>query len=181
MGYSRKVATQFTYFLFPGPETFYKDRDDYPKFYLNSSADLPLELPDAFHSGVREMYLRYRADLAAEAKFAPKVRSNFHSLRQVIAPLAPLVEVLFLLTFAACFRWAPWRDLRLGGWAAASLFSAPLGNALTVCMVHALDVERYRLTYGGFLLFALAAMMVFLGFVVGRYRRLDQPRRASRS
>ena len=48
-------------------------------------------------------------------------------------------------------------------------------------MVHALDVERYRLTYGGFLLFALAAMMVFLGFViVGRYRRLDKPRRASR-
>jgi hypothetical protein len=34
--------------------------------------------------------------------------------------------------------------------------------------VHALDIERYRLTYGGFLLFALAAMAVFLALVIAR-------------
>jgi len=46
-----------------------------------------------------------------------------------------------------------------------------LGNAMMVCVVHALDVERYRLTYGGFLLFALTAMAVFISLVIARFLR----------
>ena len=63
------------------------------------------------------------------------------------------------------------RSLCSAGWAAFFLFLAPLGNAFGVCIVHALDIYRYRTTYGGYWLFALAAMTVFILAAVGQSLR----------
>jgi hypothetical protein len=69
---------------------------------------------------------------------------------------------------AISFLWAPLQNLRIAGLGALVLFSAPLSNAFGVCIVHTLDIYRYRVTYGGYLLFALAAMCVFLVAVLCR-------------
>jgi uncharacterized membrane protein YhaH (DUF805 family) len=171
LAFGRKIWGQFTYFLFPNPATFFRERSDLPRFYRDSDAILQPELSDRFSPDVRSMYLQYKAALVVQGGSALKLKSAFPSFRQVIAPLALPLEILFLLAFAASLVCAPLRDLRLSGWAAASLFSAPLGNAAMASMVHALDVERFRLTYGGFLLFALAAMAVFASVVIARALR----------
>ena len=181
--FGRKISVQFTHFLFPRPETFYKDRRDFARFYQESVAVLGPDLADRFHPEEREMYRQYRADLAAQAASGFKLegRSVFHTFRRTFAPLALAVEILFLAAFGASLVWAPLRELRLGGWAAASLFSAPLGNAATVCVVHALDIARYRLTYGGFLLFALAAMAVYTVLILARFLRISSEGLSKRS
>ena len=163
---------QFTHFLFPKPETFFKDRADFARFYQDSAAVLDPHPADPLRADVQRMYLQYKADLLTQASSGIRFASKFHSFRQVLAPLALPLEILFLGALAASLLLPPLRDLRLAGCAAATLFSAPLGNAVTVCIVHALDIERYRLTYGGFLLFALAAMAVFLALVITRLRAM---------
>jgi hypothetical protein len=170
MAFGRKIAVQFTHFLFPRPETFFKDHIDFAASYQESVADLDPSRADRYQSDVREMYHRYNADLAVQAASGLKLdrESRFRAFRRAFAPLALPLEALFVAAFAASLVWPPLRDLRVGGWAALSLFSAPLGNAATVCVVHALDIARYRLTYGGFLLFALLAMALFTVLVIGR-------------
>ena len=163
-----RFVLQFSHFLLPRPETFFKDRNDFAKFYQDSATELDQHHADRFRADVRQMYLQYKADLGEQARSGIRLTSHFHSFRQVLAPLALPLEILFLLGFAASIVCTPLRDLRLAGCAAATLFSAPLGNAMTVSIVHALDIERYRLTYGGFLLFALAAMAVFLVLAIAR-------------
>ena len=166
--FAGKIMVQFTHFLFPKPETFFKDRADFARFYQDSAAVLDPHPADPLRADVKRMYLQYKADLLTQASSGIRFASKFHSFRQVLAPLALPLEILFLGALAASLLLPPLRDLRLAGCAAATLFSAPLGNAVTVCIVHALDIERYRLTYGGFLLFALAAMAVFLALVITR-------------
>ena len=168
--FARKISVQFTHFLFPTPDTFYKDFHDFAEYYQDSATNLDPDLPDRFPANIREMYHRYRADLAVRAGISLKLnrKSKFRTFRHVFAPWVLPLEILFVLTFAASLIWRPLRDMRFGGWAAVSLFSAPLGNALTVCIVHALDINRYRHTYGGFLLFALVAMALFSALAIAR-------------
>jgi len=47
------------------------------------------------------------------------------------------------------------------------LYGAPFGNALTVSIIHALDISRYRYSYGPPLLLAIAALIVFTVVVAG--------------
>jgi hypothetical protein len=169
LGFGRKIWVQFTYFLLPKGATFFRDRGDVTRFYRDSVTILDQSLPDGSRANVRAMYLHYKTDVVAQAGSDLTLKSKFHACREVIASLALPLEILFSLTFASCLVWARFRDLRSSGWAAASLFCAPLGNALMVCVVHALDVERYRLTYGGFLLFDLTAMAVFISLVIARF------------
>jgi hypothetical protein len=178
LAFARKIWVQFTYFVFPKPAAFFRERSDFPRFYRDAVVILEPNLPDRISADVRKMYFQYKADLitqGAQDGTALTLRSSFPSFRQVIAPLALPVELVFLLTFGASLLWRPLRDLRPGGWTAALLFSAPLGNAVMASVVHALDVERFRLTYGGFLLFALVAMAVFVCLVMARAIRAMRP------
>jgi hypothetical protein len=173
LAFGWKISVQFTHFLFPRPETFFKDHIDLAGSYQDSVADLNPNLADRLRPDVKQMYHQYLADLIVQAGSGLRLEreSKFRAFRRAFTPLALPLEILFLLTFAASLIWPPLRDLRLGGWAAFSLFSAPLGNAVTVCVVHALDIARYRLTYGGFLLLALVAMALYSILVIARSLR----------
>jgi len=168
--FARKISVQFTHFIFPSPDTFFKDFHDFAEYYKESATNLNPDLPDRFPPNIKEMYQRYRADLAVPAGISLKLnrKTKFRTFRHVFAPWVLPVEILFVFTFGASLVWRPLRDLRLAGWTAISLFSAPLGNAVTVCVVHALDINRYRHTYGGFLLFALIAMALFSALAITR-------------
>jgi uncharacterized membrane protein YhaH (DUF805 family) len=170
LAFGGKIWTQFTHFLFPTPDTFFKDFHDFAEYYRDSTAVLEPNLPDRFPANVREMYDRYKADLVVHGGSSLMLdrKSKFRTFRHVFAPRVLSIDIIFLFAFAASLIWQPLRDLRLGGWAAFSLFSAPLGNAITVSIVHALDINRYRHTYGGFLLFALVAMGLFTVLVMAR-------------
>ena len=163
-GFAKKIFDQFTYFLFPESKIFFTDRINLKKGYQETVAALNPNQTTAFKPEVREMYRRYVADAAVQLASTgtlgkdPKVRA----FRQAFTPCILPVELLFLAALLATLIWSPLRPLRLGGWAAFMFFSAPLGNAVEVCLVHALDIYRYRATYGGFLLFALMAMAVFV-------------------
>ena len=170
LAFERKISVQFTHFLFPKSDTFYKGFGDFSRFYQGSVAVWEPNPVDRFSANVAEMYQQYRSDLVVQAGAGPQLggERKFDKFRRAFAPFALRIESLFLLAFVASLIWAPLRGLRLSGWAAVSLFSAPLSNAVTVCVLHALDIDRYRRTYGGFLLFALVVMALFAALVIAR-------------
>jgi hypothetical protein len=107
------------------------------------------------------MFRHYRENLTAQLapgtalEIGQRTRSHYSETGW---PLA--VETLFFFALiATCVR-PRLHPLRLGAWAAFFQILAPFGNALGVSLVHALDISRYRVTFGGYLLFALSAMVV---------------------
>jgi len=170
LDFARKILTQFNQFLFPGYDTFYKNFRDFSKCYRDSAGLWGPSAGDGFSANVREMFHQYRADIAVQAGSGLRLngKSMAQKFCQTFTWLALPLEIVFLLTFVGSLVWPRLRDLRAGGWAAFSLFSAPLGNAVTVCVLHALDIDRYRRTYGGPLFFALTAMTVFASMVIAR-------------
>lgn len=166
--YTRKVLDQFTHFLFPLPKTFFDDQTNLTKAYRDSAVVWNESGAQWLRSDVREMYAAYRRQIDAHS-VAPRLMAKYpelQSFRQKVAACALAVELLFLVALAASVVWTPLRRLSLGGWAAFFLFLAPAGNAFGVCIVHTLDIHRYRVTYGGYLLFSLAAMAIFVALVV---------------
>jgi hypothetical protein len=170
LAFGGKIWMQLTHFLFPTPDTFYKDFHDFAEYYRDSGKVLEPKLPDRFPANVREMYRAYKADLVVHGGLSLMLdrTSKFRTFRHVFAPRVLAIDIIFLSAFVVSLIWQPLRDLRLSGWAAFSLFSAPLGNAITVSIVHALDINRYRHTYGGFLLFAVVAMDFYAALVIAR-------------
>jgi hypothetical protein len=171
--YANKVLTQFAYFLCPPPKTFSKDRIDLAREYRDSARAMLSHRPASWPSPVGEMELRYEHDLADrfDSPSPTSSKSKHRALTKALARWSPPVGVivaLFVLALFATLNWSVLRDLRLGGWGAFFLFLAPFGNALGVCIVHALDIERYRVTLGGYLLFALSSMAVFAIVVFGK-------------
>ncbi|MDR3403675.1 MAG: hypothetical protein P4L99_14345 [Chthoniobacter sp.] len=170
LGYTRKVFSQFTHFLFPEPKTFFVDQFNVTKEYRNSVSVWVTADQAAWRPEVRQMYLRYHEELRSRSRTARSLGKDrrLEMLREKVSSSAFSVEVLFLVALVAALAWAPLHPLRLGGWAAFFLFLAPAGNAFGVCIVHTLDIYRYRVTYGGYLLFALTAMAVFVGIVLAQ-------------
>jgi hypothetical protein len=163
--YTKKIWVQFDrHFLRPDPRSFIRDNIDLKQFYRDGVEGFKPEWSKPLISPWSEMYLGYLEDLAVQAKAArtlerqPKLRN----VRKYYASLALLLEVLFIVALVVAHVWAPLRDLRIFGWAAFFLFMAPFGNAFGVCIVHTLDIFRYRATLGGYLLFALTAMAMFV-------------------
>jgi len=170
LDYAKKVHSQFTHFLFIDRESFSRDNTNLPHLYKEAADVLQPEMAAGLRPDLQEMYRRYLGDLAVQIGSAkalgkdPKLRV----LRKDFARWALPVEILFLLTLLATLAWLPLRDLHLSGWVPFFLFLAPFGNAFGVCLVHTLDITRYRATIGGFLLFALTAMAVFVLMVLVR-------------
>lgn len=168
VAYTKKVLDQFTHFLLPQAKTFFDDQTNLAKAYRDTAAAWNAQGSAWLRSEVREMYVEYGREIdlkAAQGKFMPKY-PLLRSFRQLVAVSALPVELLFLVALIMAVMWSPLRKLRVGGWAAFFLFLAPAGNAFGVCIVHTLDIYRYRVTYGGYLLFSLMAMAVFVGIVV---------------
>ena len=181
VGYTQKIFVQFTHFLFPEPKTFFNDQVNLTKAYRdtadswNSVGAAPLS-PD-----VQKMYATYRDDTTTQTGITKTLEKDpkLRTFRQRFAPFTLPLTVLFLLALLAASVVPPLYKLRLGGWAAFFLYLAPLGNAFGVCIVHTLDIYRYRITYGGYLLYALAAMAVFTCLIVAQLLSLVAARRSS--
>jgi hypothetical protein len=54
------------------------------------------------------------------------------------------------------------RPLRLAGLAILAVMAAAYGNALTIAIVHSLDIVRYRIGYAPCFLFGLAMIISYL-------------------
>jgi len=170
INYASKIFDQFTHFLFPEPKTFFSDQVNLTKAYRDS-ADSWYPIGAATLSpDVQKMYGNYRDDTAALIAVTKTLEkdSKLRAFRQNFAGYSLPLTLLFLLTLLAAHVWSSLHQLRLGGWAAFVLYLAPLGNAFGVCIVHTLDIYRYRITYGGYLLFALLAMAVYICLVLGQ-------------
>jgi len=157
LDYARKVGSQIEYFFFPDDGTFFRKRVDLAKIYAYSLQTLPLTLEAASNAGTQSLFQAYRTqteDRVSQAKNLESIRS-FRQFLKSAKSFTLTIELAFLLSLAACFFWKPLAFMRLPGLVALLIFSAPLGNALTVAMVHALDNSRYRGGYGPLLIFSL--------------------------
>lgn len=164
LGFGRKILNQFTHFLFLEPSTFYRNRVDLKKLYRISHESINPEIIASYPAEVRAMIDAYVADTVplTERPYELKSKSFAKGFTKSLTAWVLPLEIFFILTFCVCLCVPSWLGLRLGGWATLIIFSAPAANALTVCVAHALDLARYRYSYGGVLLFAVIAMMVYL-------------------
>lgn len=168
--YTRKIFTQFGYFVFPDPKGFARDNLNIGKYYREGSEFLKVEWGSRLSPDWREMYLQYHRDVSDLARTAGSLKPTprLREIRDVYAEWALALEIIFALALLAASFWPPLRDLRTGGWAAVFLFLAPFGNAFGICIVHALDIYRYRATLGGYLLFALTSMAAYTAATLAR-------------
>ena len=102
------------------------------------------------------IYSEYYRSLKTATQVSKTIRANalaFVALR-VFGFLCILADGLFLILLIACLVRPALASFRLAGLAALMIYLVPFGNALTVSIVHTLEIHRYRFTYGGFLLLA---------------------------
>jgi hypothetical protein len=162
--YARKVLTQLGYFFFPDEGTFFRTRIEMGKLYEYVLTTVPESLDQAINQPVRDLFAVYRQSAVSQATQAAslEVFRPFRSLLRAVRSAAFWIEMAFFLALAACLLLNSLAAFRLPGFLAAIFFLAPAGNALTIALIHALDNSRYRGSYGPLLLFALAAMLVFV-------------------
>lgn len=182
LDYARKVGSQMGYFFFPDDGTFFRKRVELAEAYTHSLQTLPATLEDATNAGTQALFQTYRRQSEEQAGRAENLEAvrSFREFLKSAKSFTLTIEIAFLLSLAACFLWKPLGFLRLPGLVALLIFSAPLGNALTVSMVHALDNSRYRGSYGPLLLFSLGVFLVYIVAVTAstavslwRRRRLE--------
>jgi hypothetical protein len=121
-------------------------------------------------SDVRDLYRKYRENIDQQLASPPSMEKypRLRVVRETLGRAALPLEIVFLLALGVTVLWTPLQNLRTAGCGALVLFSAPLSSALGVSLVHTLDVYRYRTTYSGPFLFALAAMTLFIAIVLVR-------------
>lgn len=155
-----KIGTQFHYFLFPDTNSFYRSRIELKDAY---HAARPV-FPEIFDTPGSEFMNGYWRELHALATAAPRLgpRPLARSISDFAGLLGFPLVVLFLFALVACHLREPLRSLRIAGWTALLIYSAPAANAFTIAVSHALDNSRYRQSYGSFVVFALTVLTVFL-------------------
>ncbi|HEU4677951.1 MAG TPA: hypothetical protein VFS35_00425, partial [Terrimicrobiaceae bacterium] len=143
---------------------FFRTRIKMGKLYEYVLTTVPESLDHTPNPVVREMFAVYRQSAVAQVAQSTtlEVFRPFRSFLRVVRPAAFWIETAFLVSLAACLVASSLRPFRLPGFVATIFFLAPAGNALTIALIHALDNSRYRGSYGPLVLFALAAMLVFV-------------------
>ncbi len=162
-GWLRKVSGQMGHFFAMKESTVYRHRIDWRKEWRSSVESLPYDLTKKFSSPTATEFERYLAAMAPLAG-APAEAVGPGLLRQWVRKIVRSLavwEVLFLAALGAALFWRPLRSFLPAGAMALVLFGAPFGNALTVAIIHALDISRYRYSYGPPILLAVFAIMVF--------------------
>jgi hypothetical protein len=160
-----KVVTQFALFARPDDKTFIRKRIQTAALYRGSVDTVPEHPPGKRSGPGTTMLATYREDLARQAD---RPGLEIRAPRFLHEPLRDLpgrvwtIQGLFLIALVLAFALHALRPLLPGGLLALLFFATPAANALTVALVHSLDNDRYRASYGPFLLFSLAAMGVFL-------------------
>lgn len=162
-GMARKIAVQMGYFFPPDPRTFFRPKFELSKLWAGTLDSLPANPGNQLNPATRSAYAGYLAELKKQAAGDIVLAGSrkFSEWANELSRIAVPLECLFAALLLAAIFWRPLAEFRLPGLVALLLFSAPLGNALTIAIVHALDNSRYRMSYGGFLALALAAMAIF--------------------
>lgn len=168
-GFIRKIIGQYRHFLFPSYSTFYRPSIDLQKLYRTTPASYDESLIWDYPVEVRGLLRTYLEDVAREAEVPRKLeRPSFaRNLGKRLTTWALPLELVFFGVFVACLFWPAGVGWRLAGFGCLVVFAAPAGNALTVSVAHALDLARYRYSYGGVFLFALTAMAAYIALVAG--------------
>ena len=145
------------------------------KLYEYVLTTIPESLDATISQPVREMFDVYRRSAVLQAAQSAnlEVFGPFRGLLRVVRSAAFWIEIAFFFSAASCLLVHSLAQFRLAAFVATIFFLAPAGNAVTIALIHALDNSRYRGSYGPLLLFALAAMLVFvvttLAYVVTAY------------
>lgn len=164
-----KVSSQFKHFVWPDDKTFIRKRIETEALFRGSVETVPMAPPGPAGGAGTDLLAAYRAELARQAEVPGR---QIRAPRFLLDPLRDLpaatwiIEGIFLLALAAAFVTRFLHPLRHGGLLALLFFAAPAANAFTVALVHSLDNDRYRASYGPILLFALAAMATYAGIVL---------------
>jgi len=169
VGFARKIIGQYKHFLFPSYSTFYRPSIDLQKHYRTTLASYDKSLITDYPGEVRGLLRTYLEDVAREADVPKKLaRASFaRDLAKRLTTWALPLEVVFLGVFLWCLFWPAGAGWRLAGFGCFVAFAAPAGNAFTVSVAHALDLARYRYSYGGIFLFALTTMVAYIALVGG--------------
>src|SRR6516165_2406649 len=117
-------------------------------------------------------YARYLAELekvCAEGFQIHQVNVQQRYLAVLFAKLSVWIQMAFFVAFFCVLLSKRLVDLRLWGWACASVAAILYGNVLTISIVHTLDYGRYRTSYASALLLTLVIITVF---VIGCSERL---------
>jgi hypothetical protein len=164
MDYARKVFTQLGYFFFPDDGTFFRTRIKMGKLYEYVLTTIPESLEATKSQPVREMFAIYRQRAVLQAAQSADLETLAASrgLLRMLPSAAFWIEIAFFLSAASCLLVPFLGQFRLAAFVAMIFVLAPAGNAVTIALIHALDNSRYRGSYGPLLLFALAAMLVFV-------------------
>ncbi|MFZ4681094.1 MAG: hypothetical protein ACOYMS_01225 [Terrimicrobiaceae bacterium] len=162
LGMADKVWGQFRFFLFPQDDDFYKRGTNLQERYRITLEKLPDDLPGS-SDRVAALYAAFReqATQASVRTFKVEPWGPLQKLSLGLAAITPALLLVFLVVLAACLLRPGLSDLRLAGLTALLLYAAPAANALTVSIIHVLDLPRYRLSYAGPFLLALAAVILF--------------------
>jgi hypothetical protein len=177
LAYARKVFTQLGYFFFPDDGTFFRTRIKMGKLYEYVLTTIPESLDATISQPVREMFAAYRQSTVLQTAQSANLEtlSFFRGLLRVIRATAFWIQLAFFLSVISCLFVPSLAQFRLPALITTIFFLAPAGNAVTIALIHALDNSRYRGSYGPLLLFALAAMLVFvattLAYVMTAYFR----------
>lgn len=182
-GIAGKVWGQMTYFVFPDASTISLKQISMGRQYATSLTSLP-KYPNNPSPRIAAIYAGY-LDALNNAERRSWVLRSIPSLQALshwgVAWFLPL-EILFAIFFTLSILYRQMADFRLAGAAAAVIFSAAFGNALTVSIIHALDIPRYRYSYGGFLLLAVIVLAVYcLAFAASGIGRWMEIRRHSQN
>lgn len=166
-GMASKIGRQFQLFLLPEREVIYKRGIKVRQKYLDTLQELPESLPPA-SAAMETFYQAYRADVARASTTVQDVEpwEIFKWLALLVARAAPFLTVLFLIALGGCWKCPALSGFRAAGLTGLLIYAAPAANAMTVAVIHALDVWRYRMSYAGLVLLGLAVILIFLVLVV---------------
>lgn len=167
-GLIRKVSSQFSLFTHPKESTLFRSKIDWKRIWETSTESLP-DGREHFKGHAGAALLAYREEMKPLA-LKENIVVGSRACRDIAGSLCRSIHVwqaLFLVALVASFVWQPLHSCRVAGAAALVLYGGPLGNALTVSIIHALDISRYRYSYGPPLLLAIGALIVFTVVVAG--------------
>lgn len=176
-GMLRKIFRQAGLFFVPAQSTFLSNKTEVRRDSA-TSWEIEQSQGEWMKSGAAGDLLRANRALAADAaETGLLLRSPgwVRPLRVWLSASAPLLVPVFFLSLGLCGLARS--RLLTSGWAVALFFSAAFGNALTVCVIHALDIERYCKTFGPFLALSLVAMAVWLALALLEF--LNRPPQTS--
>ncbi|GAB4176859.1 MAG: hypothetical protein Fur0032_16940 [Terrimicrobiaceae bacterium] len=159
-----KILTQLAFIAYPDARTYSKNRVNLQSLRQHSLELAPETAGPQYGGSVPALWTEYRSRLV-EASARPAEIRSWKPLDQFLRNRMPIALGMVLLTIGfASLSWvaSTLYPLRYAGLLALLYAAIPFGNALTVAIVHSLDNDRYRMTYGPFVVLALTASAVLV-------------------